>query len=161
MKQIFDPLLEPMIQQRYIMRSNKKNIYCGYELQTTGIIRPDFFQDSDFTRAYYPISVQWHGVEAYLRYWNYRRVTPLNPEATKLIRHPGFIVRGQAIVVTSVESWHKFCLPGSKDEARAKLASIQHTFSDHVIYKSAGRHQTHTSICVRNEDDAFAIRMAL
>jgi len=144
-----------------MMRFDRKIIYTGYELQTNDIIRPGFFQDSDFTRAYHPVPIQWQGAQADLRFWNYVKSTSLNREAMKLIAHPNFIIRGRAIVVTRVEKWHRFCLPGSETDARMKLASIQHTFSDSVIYKPAGRHQTHTSICVRNEDDAFAIRMAL
>ena len=143
------------------MRFDRKIIYTGYELQANDIIRPEFFQESDFTRAYDPITIQWQGARAHLRFWTYRKSTPLNREAMKLITYPGFIIRGNAVVVTRVEKWHRFCLPGSETEARMKLASIQHTFSDSVIYKPAGRHRTHTSICVRNEDDAFAVRMAL
>lgn len=143
------------------MRSNKKTIYFGYELQPNGTIRPDFFQDSDFTRAYHPVPIQWQGARADLRFWNYVKSMPLNLEAMKLIAHPNFTIRGIAIVVTSVERWHRFCVLGSESDARKMLAHIQHTFSDRIVYKSAGRHQTHTNICVRNEDDALVIRMAL
>lgn len=143
------------------MHFNMKKIYSGYELQVDGVIKAGYFQDSDFTRAYHPIPIQWQGSKADLRFWNYIRLTPLNREAMKLITHPDFTIRGRAIVVTCTENWYRFSLPGSEHYAKTKLAHIHHTFSDLVIYKPAGRHQTHTSICARNVDDAFAIRMVI
>lgn len=147
--------------KRFVMNFQTKKIYTGYELRTDGIIRAGHFQDSDFTRAYHPVPVQWQGTNADLRFWNYVKSTPLNRSAMNLIVHPNFTIRGRAIVVTRTETWFRFCLPGSESDARTKLAHIQHGFCDLVIYKPAGRHQTHTSICARSEDDAFAIKMVL
>lgn len=144
------------------MKIHKKQLRIGFEVLENGIVRQRCFQDQDFTRSYRPVPVIWKGAKAELYFWNYiSRRTPLNRLASDLILHPGFDVYGRAVVVTARERWHHFRVEGTERDAKARLNHLAGGFKDQVLFFPSGRWETHQSIYVRDDDDAFAVRIAL
>jgi hypothetical protein len=66
-------------------------------------------------------------------------------------------------VITEVERWHQFRVLGDERHARSRVEHIEHRFvePEHVICTPSGRHNTHTHIYARNDNDAFAVRMVI
>jgi hypothetical protein len=143
------------------IRVSRRPVYLGYFLQSNGIITKDYFQAQQLLRSMHP-PVLWMGQPATLHFWNWRKKkTPINVTASNLITHDGFNIRGPAIVVTGVEHWTHMRAHGTEGQVRARLDHIMHTFGDAIIFRPSGRWSTHQNIYVRNENDAFAVRMAL
>ncbi len=144
------------------MKSSIKKLKFGFEIQSNGVVKPAHFQERDFTRAYLPVPVKWEGAPAQLVFWNYTsRKTPINSTASRLITHPGFDIRGRAVVITGSESLHCLKFDGPEWEAKMRSAHLAEGFKDMVLYRPGGRHQTYTNIFSRDQDDAFQIKMAL
>jgi hypothetical protein len=89
--------------------------------------------------------------------------TPYNQNASNLVNYSGFVIRGPALVITESERWHQFRVAGDEQHARSLVEHVAHTFSepDHIVFKPSGRHGTHTHIYVRNDNDAFTMKMAV
>ena len=144
------------------IKGSKARIYTGFRLYPCGRTKKDFFQSRDFTRCGDPQPVWWQGEPAELRYWNWKsKRVPFNRTAAGLITHPGFVVRGEAIVTIRAEHWHQFRVLGDEEHARSLVSHLGLIDPEHVIFMAGGRHRTHTHIFVRDQSDAFAVRMAI
>ena len=141
----------------------KSRVYMGTKLCTSGIQTNMFFQERDFTGTFPPIPVQWRNGIAHLHIRNYAASVPCNQNASDLITHPGFNVRGEALVITGHERWHGFRVEGNEQNARSLLEHLEHTFREpeHVLYMPSGHCNTHTYIYVRNDHDAVIVRDAV
>lgn len=140
----------------------KAKIYIGTRISTSGMLKTDIFHQSDLTNSYLPVPVTWDGWPANLHFWSWRsRKTPFNPVATDLIKHPGFTVQGDAIVITQVERWHQFRVEGDLNDAREMIAHLGMKEGVQVVFKPSGRHKTHQYIYVKSDNDAFAVRLAI
>ena len=64
-------------------------------------------------------------------------------------------------MIISSEQWHQFRVLGNEEHARSFLEHVGLSDPQHVIFMPSGRHNTHTSIFVRNDNDAVAVRMAV
>jgi hypothetical protein len=86
--------------------------------------------------------------------------TPVNNIASDLITHPGFIIRGDALVITRGERWHTFRVAGNEQHARSLVDHLGFD-EQNVIFKPSGRWATHQYIYVRDPDDAVMVKLAL
>ncbi len=140
----------------------KGHVYEGFSIEPNGIVRSSFFQKQELRNAFTPPTVIWNGKKAELYFWNW--VGPrssFNRIASDLIRHPGFVIRGKALVITGFAKWHLFRLEGGEDHARSLLAGLGFSDPARVVLKPSGRHGTHCHVYVGDDDDAFAVRMRL
>ncbi len=143
------------------IRVTRRRVYLGHFLQDNGIVAKGYFQQQQINGSMHP-PVLWNGQPATLHFWNYaEKRTSINVNASNLITHFGFEIRGPAIVVTGVERWYHMRAPGTEKQLRARLAHILHGLGDEIIFRPSGRWSTHQNIYVRNENDAFAVRMVL
>jgi hypothetical protein len=139
-----------------------KIVYFGDKLETNGIVRPQFFQRQQLRGAFTPPSVMWQGKLASLYFWNYtHKDMPFNHLASQLIMHDGFLIRGPAIAITGWARWHYFKRAGDEEHVREALAPVLHGLIGKVFIAPFNGLNTHQNIYIQNEDDAFAVKMAL
>lgn len=134
------------------------NLFSGFFLGVNGVIRPDQFVTGELADTI-TVPVTWNGASQWLRFWNYSREVPINQTASALIPHPGFVIRGPAIVITGLGLWHYARVAGSVDQTQSALSHLG--FKDEVLFRPAGRSQMHTTIYAKDRDDFFAIKMAI
>jgi hypothetical protein len=137
-------------------------IYFGDYLTPNGIVRNEYFQFEEIRSALPPVPVVWQGNPAVLYYWKQRRKSmPFNPTASRLITHNGFEIRGPAVVITGWDRWHHFKKPGDEDHVREMLEPVLPGLAGRIFIGPSNRSNTHQNIYVENDNDAFAVKMAL
>lgn len=140
----------------------KAKLYVGTRITPNGMSKAEIFHQPDLTNTYIPVPVMWNNWPAELYFWSWRsRRTPFNRVATDLIRHPGFTILGDALVITQIERWHQFRVEGDLDDARERIAHLGMEENQQVVFKPSGRHKTHQYIYVKSDNDAFAVRLAI
>ena len=142
----------------FYFRKKRIRLDDGFSLYDNGVIRPDHFETVQLADAIVQ-PVTWYGASAMLHFWNYPTEVPANQKASALILHPGFVIRGPAIVTTSFSYWHYGRVAGSVDQTQRALSHLG--FLEEVFFRPAGRWEVHTTIYAKNRDDFFAIKMAL
>ncbi len=144
----------------HIENSNEL-VYIGYRLHIDGRIEQRYFQKRDLTRCGDPQPVTWRGKPAELHYSHWTGKVPFNRTAANLITHPGFVIRGDAIVTVGAERWQHFRVRGSVAKARSLVSHVTFRDAARVIFMPAGRHKTHTNIFVKSSKDAVAVQFAI
>ena len=139
-------------------RKKRICLWDHFNLGVNGFDREEQFETLDLATAITQ-PVTWYGESGRLHFWNYSLEVPVNQTASALILHPGFTIRGPAVVTTGYSYWHYARVAGSVDETQSALSHLG--FKDMVLFHPAGRSQMRTTIYAKDRDDFFAIKMAL
>src|SRR5689334_5311921 len=92
--------------------SKRKRCYDGYWLEPNGIITYGVIQNHEVAHSM-AVPVTWTTGPAVLHFFNYGQRADYNRSASKLIQHPGFVIRGPALVVVGHDFWHHARVFGS------------------------------------------------
>ncbi len=103
--------------------------------------------------------VQWNGKVAQLHFWNFNSKVPVNEDASALIQHPGFCIRGPAIVVTGIEEWFCWSLHGDVDNVRDMFSHLDFKGGYRVLPSS--RWTDRSNFYNDNEEDFVLIKLAI
>lgn len=139
--------------------SKLKRFYHGYTLEPSGGVAYGVIQNHQLAHSM-AVPVTWTTGSAVLHYFSYGKWAAYNRSASKLIQHPGFVIRGRALVVVGRDLWHYARVPGLVAHVSGSVSHLG--FSAHeVVFAPAWRWPEHTYVFTQNKDAFFALRLAL
>lgn len=120
----------------------------------------EWVKKTEFTKSM-SAPIIWKNEPAEIHFWNYNKKCYINRVASKLFDRDGFKIRGPVLILTGSDMFEVFRTEGSPEEVKADLAGLG--LSEKPVVMS-GRDEDgypRTNVYVRDENDAFAVRMRL
>jgi len=133
------------------------SIYSGFRIYPNAFIKEDHFTPRELARSI-SAPVLWRGQPVPL-YFNSCPNEEDNLTASGLIRHPGFVIRGDAVVVTAESLWHHAQVPGRDCRVSQQIEDL--SFKDGVILRTSGLWYTHTNVYAKDRDDFLYLKLVL
>ncbi|MDP4006718.1 hypothetical protein [Methylobacterium sp. NEAU K] len=117
------------------------------------------FAGEQSLNAHFEVPVVWCKQKCLMRFFGHSEAVPINPLATRLLKHEHLVVRGPVQVVTRVEECFKLRAWATRAEVEDALENLGLSAAPIII--SVGKRVPQQEIYTATANDLFAVRRCL